>query len=146
MNEAELKKLQDRAEFFGLDKSDDLEDFKKKYLKAAEKIDLPLENAGKSGIIKEIDTTRGIGIQYFANKGILKQSDSHLQKSIASWSDNIAEHQAKIANPRKYDSEWDKKSAAHQAGMIKHWQKEVQNFQNNINEANDELKKRGQGK
>lgn len=32
LNEDELKKLQDRAEFFGLDKSDDLEDFKKKYL------------------------------------------------------------------------------------------------------------------
>ena len=34
MNEDELKTLQDRAEFFGLDKTDDFEDFKAKYLKA----------------------------------------------------------------------------------------------------------------
>ena len=105
-----------------------------------------VENSGKSGIIKERDTTQGIGIQYFANKGILKQSDAHLKKSIASWSENIAEHQAKIADPRKYDSEWDSKSEAHKAGLIKHWQKEIQNFQNNINDANDELDKRGQSK
>jgi SPP1 gp7 family putative phage head morphogenesis protein len=37
LDEDELKTLQERAEFFGLDKSDDLADFKKKYLKAAEK-------------------------------------------------------------------------------------------------------------
>ena len=36
LDESELKTLQERAEFFGLDKNDDFEDFKKKYLKAAE--------------------------------------------------------------------------------------------------------------
>ena len=146
LNEEELNTLKQRAEFFGLDKTDDLEDFKKKYLNAVENVELPLEKAGKSAIIKEGNTTKGIGIQYFANKGILKQSDAHLKKSIASWTENIAEHQAKIADPRKYDSEWDSKSEAHKAGLIKHWQKEIQNFQNNINDANDELDKRGQSK
>ena len=34
LDEDELKTLQERAEFFGLDKTADLEDFKKKYLKA----------------------------------------------------------------------------------------------------------------
>lgn len=52
LDEDELKTLQERAKFFGLDKTDEFADFKKKYLKAAEKVDLPLENAGKSGIIK----------------------------------------------------------------------------------------------
>ena len=66
LDEDELKTLQERAKFFGLDKTDDLEDFKKKYLKAAEKEEVVLENAGKSDIIKEKDTTKGIGIQYFA--------------------------------------------------------------------------------
>ena len=51
LDEEELKTLQERAEFFGLDKSDEFEDFKEKYLKASENVDLPLENAGKSGII-----------------------------------------------------------------------------------------------
>ncbi len=68
LNEDELKTLQERAEFFGLDKTDDFEDFRKKYLKSTEKVYLPLENAVKNGIIKERDTTKGIGIQYFAEK------------------------------------------------------------------------------
>lgn len=105
-----------------------------------------LENSANGATIKETDTTNGVGIQFFANKGILKQTDAHLKKSIASWSENIAEHQAKIADPRKYDFEWDAKSDAHKAGLIKHWQREIQNFQNNINEANAELGRRGNGK
>ena len=36
LDEDELKTLQERAEFFDLDKSEDLEDFKKKYLQAAQ--------------------------------------------------------------------------------------------------------------
>lgn len=50
MDEAELQTLQDRAEFFGLDKADTFEDYKKKYLKAE-----TLKNSGNSGIIKSID-------------------------------------------------------------------------------------------
>lgn len=45
LDESELQTLKDRAEFFGLDKTEDFEDFKKKYLKA-------VENTTKSGIIK----------------------------------------------------------------------------------------------
>jgi SPP1 gp7 family putative phage head morphogenesis protein len=49
LDEDELKALEERAKFFGLDKSDDLEDFKKKYLNAAENVELPLEKSVKSG-------------------------------------------------------------------------------------------------
>lgn len=48
----ELKVLKERAEFFGLDKTKDFEDFKKKYQKAAESI----ENSEKYGIIKRENT------------------------------------------------------------------------------------------
>ncbi len=48
MDEGELKRMQERAEFFGLDKTKDFEEFREKYLKAAESV----ENAGKSGIIQ----------------------------------------------------------------------------------------------
>ena len=51
LNEDELKTLQERAKFFGLDKTDDLEDFKKKYLESAKNVELPLENSVKSGKI-----------------------------------------------------------------------------------------------
>lgn len=37
LDKDELAKLKERAEFYGLDKTDEFEDFKKKYLKAAEK-------------------------------------------------------------------------------------------------------------
>lgn len=40
LDEEELKILQERAEYFGLDKTKNFEDFKEKYLKAANKIDL----------------------------------------------------------------------------------------------------------
>lgn len=48
LDEEELATLKERAAFFELDKQDSFEDFKKKYLKAAE----TLKNKGKSGIIK----------------------------------------------------------------------------------------------
>lgn len=49
LDEDELKTLQERAKFFGLDKTDNLKDFKEKYLKTAENVELPLENSVKSG-------------------------------------------------------------------------------------------------
>lgn len=49
LGESELKTLQDRARFFGLDKSESFEDYKKKYLKAASK---PIEKSSKSSRIK----------------------------------------------------------------------------------------------
>lgn len=50
LDEKELETLKERAKFFGLDKTDDFNDYRKKYLKAAETLD----NTGKNGII-EID-------------------------------------------------------------------------------------------
>lgn len=58
LDESELKTLQERAEFFGLDKTKDFEDFKKKYIKTTE----ALEKITKSG---KMD----IGLQYFASTG-----------------------------------------------------------------------------
>lgn len=48
LSDADLKRMQEKAEFWDLDKARSFEDFKKKYLKAAE----TLKNQGKSGIIK----------------------------------------------------------------------------------------------
>lgn len=52
LDESELQTLKDRAEYFGLDKTDDFEDFKKKYLKVSKKDDFTLEKSAKNGIIK----------------------------------------------------------------------------------------------
>lgn len=48
LDDDELKTLEERAEFFGIDKAKNFEDFKEKYLKAAEE---PLEKSAKSSII-----------------------------------------------------------------------------------------------
>lgn len=49
LDESELHALKERAKYFGLDKTKDFEDFKKKYLKAAKEV---VENSVKSSTIK----------------------------------------------------------------------------------------------
>ena len=51
LDEDELNTLKERAEYFGLDKSKNFDDFKKKYLKAAAE---PVANSSKSGTIKTV--------------------------------------------------------------------------------------------
>lgn len=138
LDESELQTLKDRAEFFWLDKTENFADFKKKYLPAAEK---PLENLTKSGKMVLGEN----GFQFFANKGISKQTTQHLVKSISSWERNSELHKLKIADPAKYDDGWDLKTDEHKAGLLKHWQKEIDNFEANIKQAKDELVKRGDG-
>lgn len=57
LDESELQTLKERAEYFGLDKTKNFEDYKKKYLKA-------VENSGKSGTME----SEKIGFQFFASK------------------------------------------------------------------------------
>ena len=133
LDEAELQTLKDRAAYFGLDKTKDFDDFKRKYLKAAEKT---LENTAKSGKMK-------VDIQTFANKSIAKQTDSQLGKSIASWERNIELHEAKIQDPKRHAENWDSLSELQKEGLVKHWKKEVHYFKTNIKDAEAELAKRG---
>lgn len=84
-----------------------------------------------------------IGFQFFANKSIQKQSSRSLKKSIASWNDRISEHEEKLKNPEKHDGGWEEKDDREKAGLLKHWEKEIRNFRENIDAANEELKKRG---
>ena len=48
LDESELKTLQDRAEYFGLDKTKDFDDFKQKYLKAASASEKGEHHEGKT--------------------------------------------------------------------------------------------------
>lgn len=59
LDDAELQTLKDRARYFGLDKTDSFEDFKKKYLKAAENSENSLTKAEKDDIISVPDTLIG---------------------------------------------------------------------------------------
>ncbi len=97
-----------------------------------------LENSGKSAKIG----LGMIGIQFFANKSIPKYTDQQLEKSIRKWNKRIAEHQEKIAHPENHDERWETMTETHRKGEIKHWQHEIQVFQDNIQQAEDELRKR----
>lgn len=109
------------------------QEFKKAYLKAAETV----ENTGKSGIMV-------LDLQTFAEKDLSKQKTSSLKKGLASFEEQIAEHRRKIAEPEKYVSGWESKDVREQKGLMKHWQKEISNFQESIDNRIDELKKRGE--
>jgi len=69
----ELATLKERANFFGLDKAKDFEDFENKYLKAAES----LEKSGKSGIMKvrNSDLPNGLPIKGVPNTTVDKTDD-----------------------------------------------------------------------
>ena len=98
-----------------------------------------VEKSGKSGKIK-------VDIQFFANRSIAKRTDKQLHKSINSWKKNITEHQEKLQAPGKYDKEWNEKNSSAKAGLLKHWEKEINNFQKNIDLAYEELERRKNGR
>ena len=98
-------------------------------------------NTENSGIIG----VKGIGIQFFANRGISKQSDSELRKSIASWNAQIQKHQDKLASPDKYDEGWSEKTDVQRVGLLRHWEKEIKTFCDNVALAESELEGRGNG-
>lgn len=98
-----------------------------------------IENSAKSGKMN-------VGIQFFANKGITKQSDRQLEKSISSWKANIDLHLEKVKNPEIYDAGWSSKDERQKTGLINHWKKEIRTSENNINDAEAELEKRRNSK
>lgn len=143
LDEDELKTLQERAEYFGLDKTDSFEEYKRKYLKAteAEKVESvkkDIEKSGKSSIIKgnkaavnvdsaavaqaAKDGTRHGGVY----RDSLLKSKARLQKSINSHEEQVLIHADKIANPEKYDKNWGTKSQQEKDGLLKKWRKDMQ--------------------
>lgn len=133
LDEEELATLKERAAFFGLDKQDSFEDFKKKYLKAAE----TLKNKGKSGIIS-------LNLQAFAEKDLSRQKTLSLKKGLASFKEQIVTHRNKIARPWDYIPGWDEMDERMKAGLKRHWEKEISNFQKSVESRIAELKRRGE--
>ena len=102
-----------------------------------------LTNRENSGTISTGEPLK-ISMQFFANKNIPKMSDRELRKSIETWKQRVNEHEEYIKNPLPHCPEWENFDPRRQQGLIKHWQKEIKNFNNDIQEASDELKKRGE--
>lgn len=68
LNDAELKTLQDRAKFFGLDKSKDFEDYKQKYLKLPKNAD-KIDTTGLTNF-KKITISNTEVLQYERSAGL----------------------------------------------------------------------------
>ena len=85
-----------------------------------------------------------IGLQFFAEKDIKRQDSSSLIRAMRKYRKRIEEHQDKISQPHKYIKNWDALDQRKKEGMIRHWQKEMNNFQESIQNRVEELKERGE--
>ena len=96
-----------------------------------------------SGIIKEKRNIHEMNLQFFAEKDIKNQSSSSLKRAIRKYQARIEEHEIKINNPSEIYPDWDNFDERYQQGLKRHWNKEIRNFKQSIQDRIDELKERG---
>ena len=97
------------------------------------------QNNHKDGKIK----TLPMDLQLFAEKDISKQESTSLKKGIRTYGKRISDHEGYIKNPITHVEEWNELPQNRKEGLIRHWQKEIKNFKQAIQDREDELKKRG---
>lgn len=103
-----------------------------------------LDNSAESGIMETRNENHlRISMQFFSESDIYRQESVSLKRAIRKYKKNIQEHTDKINNPSKYVDGWKLKTDAQKQGLIRHWEKEIRNFNNSISEREKELKKRG---
>ena len=100
------------------------------------------KNSGNNIIINSTNRIP-IKLQFFAEKDILRQESSSLKRAIRKYEKRITEHEEYINNPKIHVNNWDSLSQVRKDGLKKHWQKEIRNFNQAIQDRVDELKKRG---
>ena len=85
-----------------------------------------------------------IDLQNFSEKSLENQTSNALRKGIRNLQKMIEIHKAKIENPQSFYPNWDLKSEMEKIGNIRHWQKEIKNFEESIQNCLNELNKRGE--
>lgn len=85
-----------------------------------------------------------MNLQLFAEKDLSRQKTSSLKRGLASFEVQIAKHKEKIAHPEQFYPTWKQKSFAEKKGLVKHWEKEIKNFEESVRNRIEELKKRGE--
>ncbi len=65
-----------------------------------------------------------------------------LEKTVKNLDEKIALHISKINTPEQHYPDWEKRDPREREGLIKHWRKEVANFQRQRNIALAELRRR----
>ena len=82
-------------------------------------------------------------LQLFSEDAVEYQTSAQLRKGIRSLKKKISVHLYKIEHPWESYSDWFSKPER-QPGRIKHWQKEIENMEESIQNRVEELKKRGE--
>lgn len=125
----------DEAVRYSQDQARKLNDEKAKIHKSS--LDIP----NKSDIIKQ---KINVSIQFFAEKDIETQETGSLKRAMRKYEQRISEHKEYIRNPKVHCPDWDTYSDQKKSGLIRHWNKEISNFEESIQNRIDELKKRGE--
>lgn len=108
-----------------------------------EEFDKWLENQEKNATIKENMRIPKMNLQFFSEKDIKNQESVSLKRAIRKYEKQISEHEHKIAHPEQHIDNWSDKDIRMQEGLIKHWNKEIRNFTQSVQDRMDELKARG---
>lgn len=85
-----------------------------------------------------------LDLQFFSEGALEHQSSSALRKGIRNLRARIEEHEQNIENPKRKWKEWDTFSDARKAREIHHWEHEIHNFKESIENRIAELRKRGE--
>lgn len=109
----------------------------------AKHLPMVLTPRAKSGTMESREPIR-ISMQFFGQPNFSNQTTAGIRKSIRSLRKRISEHLRKIEDADSMYSEWGQLSSREQAGNIKHWRKEIERFKRQIEQAEEELRKRGE--
>lgn len=96
-----------------------------------------------SDIMKEKGDRPKMNLQFFAENDMYRQESNSLKRAIRKYEKHLEEHKTYLADPESHCPDWNEKSVEEQEGLKRHWQKEIRNFEQSINDRINELKKRG---
>ena len=85
-----------------------------------------------------------MNLQLHGEVALKKQSTAALRKGIRTFQKRIAEHEDKLRHPERYDPKWGSYEDWQRRGLLGHWQKEIDNFKESIENRIIELKERGE--
>lgn len=138
----DLYRRKDREQIVGFDKSvSNKAGWANKRNDARKKSGVSVVKTKDSGIIKK--NTLEMNLQIFSESDIKKQESGSLKRAIRKYQKRVKEHEDKLKNPALYCLDWDDKMVCEQEGLKRHWQKEIRNFNQSIEDRIGELKARG---
>lgn len=105
--------------------------------------DKTVEKSNDSDTMKSRVGLLKMNLQLFAEKGIKKQKSKALKRGIKTLRERISKHEGYIKNPKAHCPDWDELDVRRREGLIRHWKKEINNFQESITEREAELRERG---